>query len=307
VSGYRIRPARQGDLEAVVGLIAAADLVDYGRATFTAADLQEFWTRPRFTLDRDCWMVETSDDGSLAGYAYVWVREEGVDIIAIGSVHPAHRGRGIGTRLVEAMEARAVEHAAGAAGVVVSSVVPAEDRTARELVTSRGYAFARRFWQMDKAIDASDDVAVPDPPGVAIDQAEPGVHDEPVHALISEAFRAHWRARYVPIDEWRERHLGRGRSVWLVARAGGEMAGALVGWVEGELGRVDELGVRDPWRKRGIGEALLRRAFAQFAHMGAANADLVVDSENETGATELYERVGMRSTMAWAFFDKRIS
>lgn len=307
MDGYRIRPARRDDLEAVERLVNAADLADYGRATFTAADLEEFWARPRFTLERDCWMVEAEDDGSLAGYGYMWVRDEGVHIIAIGVVHPAHRDRGIGTRLADAMDARAVEHAAGAAGVVVSSVVPAEDRAARSLVTSRGYTFDRRFWQMEKQLDASDDAALADPPGVAIEPAEPGVHDEPVHALIMKTFRDHWRFRHEPIEEWRARALGRGRPVWLIARAAGEIAGALVGWVEGGIGRVDELGVREQWRRRGIGEALLRRAFSLFVGLGATNAELNVDSRNETGATALYERVGMATTMAYAFFDKTIS
>jgi mycothiol synthase len=308
VDGYRIRPARRDDLEAVARLVIAADLADYGRTTFTAADVEEFWTRPRFTLERDSWMIEATDDGSLAGYGYVWVREGGVHIIAIGVVHPDHRGRGVGTRLADAMDARAVELASGATGVVVSSAFPAEDLAARSLVTSRGYTFDRIFWQMEKPLDALDDVAVGDPPGVAIEPAEPGSRDEAVHALIEESFRDHWRFRHEPIEEWRERLLARGRTVWLVARAGDDrIAGALVGWVEDELGRVDQLGVLEGCRRRGIGEALLRRAFAQFVGMGATNAELSVDSSNETGATALYERVGMSVTMAYVFFDKTIS
>ena len=47
-------------------------------------------------------------------------------------------------------------------------------------------------------------------------------------------------------------------------------------------------------RGRGAGEALLRRSFALFAGRGIRRVLLAVDAENATGATALYERVGMR-------------
>ena len=56
---------------------------------------------------------------------------------------------------------------------------------------------------------------------------------------------------------------------------------------------VHVLGVRRPWRRRGLGLALLLRVFAEFYARGERRAVLQVDSENETGATRLYERAGM--------------
>lgn len=303
--GYSIRHTRRDDLGRVARMLDAADLADYGHATYTEADLEDEWSRPRFDLGRDCWVVE-SPDGSIAGYAYVWVREEQEHLIEIGVVHPQHRGRGVGSMLLDALHARSREHAAGATGVTVSNVVPAGDDAVRSLLTSRGYSFQRQFWRMEKELSTADDVAVSDPPGAAIRPVDPGPHDEIIHALIHDTFREHWRFRFEPIEEWRERRLARGRPAWLVARAGNEIVGALVGRVEDTVGRVEQLGVLASWRRRGVGEALLRRAFAGFARMGATDAELEVDSENETGATALYERVGMRSTMAYAFFDRTI-
>jgi ribosomal protein S18 acetylase RimI-like enzyme len=54
------------------------------------------------------------------------------------------------------------------------------------------------------------------------------------------------------------------------------------------------LGVRRPWRGRGLGEALLRRSFAALHARGQRRIRLSVDAENPTGATRLYERAGMR-------------
>jgi ribosomal protein S18 acetylase RimI-like enzyme len=49
-----------------------------------------------------------------------------------------------------------------------------------------------------------------------------------------------------------------------------------------------------PFRRRGIGEALLRRAFAAYAGKGRARAGLGVDLANPTRAARLYRAVGMR-------------
>ena len=59
------------------------------------------------------------------------------------------------------------------------------------------------------------------------------------------------------------------------------------------VGWVGSLAVRRPWRRRGLGEALLRDAFVRFAERGKRSAGLGVDAENTTGAVALYERVGM--------------
>ena len=57
------------------------------------------------------------------------------------------------------------------------------------------------------------------------------------------------------------------------------------------------IGVRVAWRRRGIGEALLRLAFCELYARGRRRVGLGVDAENTTGATRLYERVGME--VAW--------
>jgi ribosomal protein S18 acetylase RimI-like enzyme len=67
-------------------------------------------------------------------------------------------------------------------------------------------------------------------------------------------------------------------------------------------GFIGSIGVRRPWRRRGVGEALLRRTFALLHARGLRKVRLLVDSENPTGATRLYERVGMsvlRQSNTW--------
>ena len=51
--------------------------------------------------------------------------------------------------------------------------------------------------------------------------------------------------------------------------------------------------MRRPWRRRGLGLALLLHSFRDFAARGATRVGLGVDAENTTGAVGLYERAGM--------------
>ena len=58
---------------------------------------------------------------------------------------------------------------------------------------------------------------------------------------------------------------------------------------------VELLGVRRPWRRRGLGMALLRQAFYLFQQKGFTEAELGVDAESRTNAVALYERGGMHT------------
>src|SRR6266540_1357959 len=111
-----------------------------------------------------------------------------------------------------------------------------------------------------------------------------------------DAFQDHWG--FVPHDyhEWRAWTVERPSfdpSLWLIARDGDEIAGISLCYVgEGE-GWVGVLGVRRPWRKRGLGRALLLESLRELRRRGMPCGALGVDSENPTGATRLYERAGM--------------
>jgi ribosomal protein S18 acetylase RimI-like enzyme len=50
---------------------------------------------------------------------------------------------------------------------------------------------------------------------------------------------------------------------------------------------------------------MLRHAFAMLADRGARRVLLSVDAENPTGATAVYERVGMRIVKRWDRWERR--
>jgi ribosomal protein S18 acetylase RimI-like enzyme len=121
-----------------------------------------------------------------------------------------------------------------------------------------------------------------------------------VHATVEEAWSVGgWLHEPRAYDDWARTTIERPAhdpTLSLVAEAEGELAGvALCDWKRnGDWGWVQTLGVRPAWRRRGIGEALLRSAFAEFFRRGERTVALQVDAQSPTGATRLYERAGMR-------------
>jgi ribosomal protein S18 acetylase RimI-like enzyme len=113
----------------------------------------------------------------------------------------------------------------------------------------------------------------------------------------------------IPFEEWSSLEVettSYDPSLWLLATDGDEAVGALSGVVWGDRGWVGELGVRKPWRGRGIASALLQRAFATFAARELPRVMLNVDAANPTGAVRLYERLGMRTVRGWDVYEKRV-
>jgi mycothiol synthase len=96
-------------------------------------------------------------------------------------------------------------------------------------------------------------------------------------------------------------------TLWFLAQDGEKIAGALLGRVrEAERGWVDQVAVLRPWRKRGLGTALLRQAFEAFHRRGITRVGLGVDGQSLTGAQRLYEQVGMQVTMRIGHYEKEL-
>ena len=86
--------------------------------------------------------------------------------------------------------------------------------------------------------------------------------------------------------------------LFFLAMDGDEIAGLINAQerydMSSELGWIPMLGVRKPFRKRGLGQALLLTVFRALHERGVERVGLTVDSQNRSGATRLYERAGMQ-------------
>ena len=97
-------------------------------------------------------------------------------------------------------------------------------------------------------------------------------------------------------------------TLWFLAMDGDEMAGVSLCvpklTEDPEMGLVNVLGVRRPWRGRGLGLALLQHSFVELHKRGAKRVSLGVDASSLTGATRLYEKAGMSVTRQFDAYRK---
>jgi mycothiol synthase len=99
---------------------------------------------------------------------------------------------------------------------------------------------------------------------------------------------------------------GASLDLWLAVWDGYEIAATMICDARRyEMGWIGSIGVRKPWRRRGLGLALLHHAFKEFWLRGERTVGLGVDAENPTGATRLYERAGMQLGFEFVVYEKR--
>jgi mycothiol synthase len=302
---FEARAPTTEDFRAIAELILACDLADYGEPDYLEEELLADWKD--IDLRTDAWVI-VAPDGGLAGYAAVENRGRTL-LYAEGYVHPRYTGRGLGARLVRLTEARAREHvrlAIPETRVVLDNTINGRNEAARMLLEREGYRATRHFWRMTIELE---DAPEQDAPGeVSIRPCVPGRDERAVFEALDEALRDHWGYLPTMFEDWerRKKRFGFDPGLWMLAVDGDEVAGAAVCQNRSGAGFVSELAVRRPWRRRGLGLALLRRAFAEFYSRGVREVALAVDSQNLTGATRLYERAGMRVERLYSLYRKEL-
>jgi mycothiol synthase len=293
-AGYQLRAPEPGDLDAVADVLIADQLAEGGPVVLDAGFVREEWSRAGFSLAANAWVV-ADGAGTIAGYVQAMAGEPGT-VDCWGVVHPRHRGRGIGAALVGVTQERAARLAGGFPSGRLRHVTNAADAAAADLLLASGLHLVRHFWHMQIDLPVHvDEGTMPD--GIEIGGIDPATDLPLVKTVVDEAFADHWEYHPEPHDQWVADQTGRPTydpALWLLATDAGQPAGALIGHVSDDQGWVDYIAVLAASRGRGAGAALLRRSFAMFAGRGIRRVVLAVDAQNATGATALYERVGMR-------------
>ena len=304
--GYTARPGRMEDVEALTALTNVCSQATRGRDALTVEQLRAQMGAPGFVPETDTTLVFSSKAQLVAAGFVSDVVPPHVHVEAGCAVDPQHTGKGIGTAVLTWIEERAgqaVPKAPEGARVALHEWLDDREKAAQALLERHGYRAIRHFWRMLIEMDAPPPPAV-FPEGVSVRTFDP--EEDLIRGTVAarDAFRDHWGYVEVPLEKALERYRYRmandpdfDPTLFFLAVEGGEIAGVCYSspkdGADASTGYIQTLGVRRPWRRRGLALALLHHAFGEFYRRGVKKVALHVDSQSLTGATRLYEKAGM--------------
>lgn len=306
-----LRPASSTDTNAVAKLNHdVAEMEGDSLFVLTAEELANEWENEGFNVERDVFVVETQD-GRLVGSEEFYNESGHYKLKADGCVHPEFRGLGVGSSLLEKIAERAqaeIKLAAPDVRVFIQSLINNKDEAGHNLLKNNGYSLVRYFWRMEIKLQEVQP-AVNLPTGIEL---RPFIKDE--HAVAvwqadNEAFRDHWGSHDRTFQEWSHAKFGNPNfdpTLWMIAWDGNEVAGFSQNRFRKGIGWIGTIAVRRPWRGKGLGIALMHHTFGEFYKRGTTTIGLGVDSANLTGATRLYQRVGMYVAGEFAMYEKEL-
>jgi ribosomal protein S18 acetylase RimI-like enzyme len=234
----------------------------------------------------------------IVGYsaAVWWTETDGTWVyLTLGWVHPTWRGRGIGTATLHWAEDRLRRLAAshptlGKATLAANASETEADAAA--LLRHEGYEVV--FSVIELGMDDLRGLReLPLPEGFVTRPV--GSADLPaLYRSIEEASLSDPFSEREPYEAWAEKQTD--LSTWHVAwdAATGRIAGQVQAVLLKGRGEVAEVSVGAPYRRRGLGRALLSRALVSLHAQGVTTARIHTLAENPHRSRHLYESVGFR-------------
>ena len=320
--GFTTRGAQMKDVEPALVLFNRWSRSVIGRDEITDAQaIRNEWISPGFDPMEDIRVV-FAPNGQMVGYIEVWTTVKPVVHPWVwGRVDPDYEDLGIGTWLLGWAEERALRELPNVpAGLRFGPRVGTfrEAGKPKRLFEDMGYHHIRSSYHM--LIEMAAPVPEPVwPEGIILRTFDQEMDAEAVYRAEDESFQDHFGYVKQPFEEGLKRfkHFVLEAQDFdptllflAVDEASAEIAGINIcrphSYDDPDMGWVGTLGVLRPWRKRGIGLALLRHSFNEFYQRGKRKVGLGVDAQNLTGALRLYESAGMHVHQAYDQYEKEL-
>jgi mycothiol synthase len=279
------------DEDSVFDLMIRCDIRDVGFPDSDKNDLHYEWER--INLARDAWLAFNSK-GVLHGYCAVLPWGEGARLVICDD--PGTEDTDLFLGLLVMGEKRAVTVIHDLNDPKRRGIFTHVSETAayqKAVLTEAGYEIQKYIFNMHKDLSVNQ----PDPvlpSGFSIRSAVAGQDERAIHALVQEAFD--WRERTPQtFEEWKKYMIFPetfNANLWFLAVKGEEIIGTCLCFQHSDIGWIRQLAVKKPYRKLGIGRALLQRSFQAFRELGLPKAGLAVESVNPN-AVHFYETAGM--------------
>ncbi|MCO1337724.1 hypothetical protein BJH93_02290 [Kocuria polaris] len=315
------RPITARDVEPWADLLNAVSTTDDFGETFTPVELAEGLEAPGFTPASDS--LSWWDGGVMIAAAEVSVRqltaEDGIAKAFVdGAVHPAYRGRGIGTAIMGWGQQRALALAAErhpGREVQLDTWNMTAQSSYASLAADWGYSPVRYFSEMRVELEGWEAPTV-DARAEQILATTSRIDAELstlAHRAHLEAFRDHWNYTPGTIEKWE--HFTSGSTFRpeysRLALDASNPEDPVDAYIFCQQNTDDELyvalvGTRRRARGRGLATTLLADVVHQAQEAGLAAVTLGVDAASPTGAGGVYERVGFRSVRSSVEYSKRM-
>jgi mycothiol synthase len=298
--GWQLVHPIRADLQRVTDHLIAYDIAITGQADTTLADVEYEWNRSGFKPETDAWLL-FNPNGKLVGYTDFWVDETDLYIVHNTSVMPEftdqispwifyqmgiERAREMGPEKIKRIRTITISTAA------------------EEMLAGHGFKPIQVQWRMNIELTGQPQQPVW-PEGYRLRSFDRERDAREVFDVIETAFSELPHRHGNTFEGWQTFILERSDfepELLKVVVQGDEVAAAAVGFDDPIGGWVRQLAVKKSHRGKGLATNLLREFFCEFHRRGRASVGLTVDSENRTGAPELYQSVGMQPTEKYVTF-----
>jgi mycothiol synthase len=312
---YSIRNYKSGDFEDLLNLINHCSHSDEEPFRMTAAQLMDKLSAPDTIPGKDYFIVGTSAQ-QVVGYGEGFLRKSvGAQLyMTRASILPEFRHQRIGKALLSQLWERVVELTTQyQITTILSARVTAENLYARLLFEQFNMQMERTLVEMVRNLS----IGIPQlqiPTGIKLISWRDFGDISSVLEARNQAFRDHWN--FLPETLERYQHnltsgkfslehsmiaLENDLVVGGVICQTGESINSLRGENQAYL---INLFVDQAARKRGVGTALLVSAMQAAKDIGHASIALKVDSENQTGAIQVYTKAGFRDKIHWMVYQR---
>jgi ribosomal protein S18 acetylase RimI-like enzyme len=238
-------------------------------------------------------------------------------------IHPAWRRKGIGTAILRYQENHLRRIAEGQlkngelSGKYARyfETFTSDTEVGKDALLHRQvYSADRFFFSMVRPFSEPVEIT-PMPEGLEIRKVEADQFRQ-VWEADQEAFKDHWG--YIPGTEedynrWLKDPLI-DPDLWRVAWDGDQVAGMVLNFLNQkeneeynrQRGYTENISVRRSWRRQGLARALFTRSLQMFKEMGMDHASLGVDTQNLSGALNLYQSVGFQVEKRHTMYRKKL-
>jgi mycothiol synthase len=297
----------EADYPAMLDVIEASKEVDGTERTDSLEDIARNYQHLH-NSDPYQDMVFAEVAGKVVGYGRVWWSQtvNGKRIYSgFAFLKPAWRNKGIRRAMLRHNERRlrqiAADHPQDEEHWLEAWASDTEEHW-ESLLVDEGYEGVRWGFEMVRP-DLENIPDLPLPEGLEVRPVPPEQY-RAVFDAAKEAFRDSWEFSEDWFSEedfqaWQQEPTFQ-PELWQVAWDGDQVAGMVQNFVNEaeneEYGRrrgyTEGICVRRPWRRRGLARALIARSFQVIKELGMTEAALGVDSQNPSGALQLYKSMG---------------